>query len=63
MAEQKATNITWHQHALSREDRETLLKQKGVLLWFTGLSASGKSTVANEVTYQLHQMGKFWLKV
>jgi adenylylsulfate kinase len=58
MTEQKATNITWHQHALSREDRESLLKQKGVLLWFTGLSASGKSTVANEVTYQLHQMGK-----
>ncbi len=58
MAEQKATNITWHQHTLSREDRETLLKQKGVLIWFTGLSASGKSTVANEVTYQLHQMGK-----
>jgi adenylylsulfate kinase len=58
MTEQKATNITWHQHALSREDRETLLKQKGVLIWFTGLSASGKSTVANEVTYQLHQMGK-----
>jgi adenylylsulfate kinase len=58
MTEQKATNITWHQHTLSRLDRETLLKQKGVLLWFTGLSASGKSTVANEVTYQLHQMGK-----
>lgn len=58
MTEQKATNITWHQHTLVREDRETLLKQKGVLLWFTGLSASGKSTVANEVTYQLHQMGK-----
>jgi adenylylsulfate kinase len=58
MAEQKATNITWHQHAITRKDRETLLKQKGVLLWFTGLSASGKSTVANEVTYQLHQMGK-----
>jgi adenylylsulfate kinase len=58
MTEQKATNITWHQHTLSREDRETLLKQKGVLIWFTGLSASGKSTVANEVTYQLHQMGK-----
>jgi adenylylsulfate kinase len=58
MTEQKATNITWHQHTLSRDDRETLLKQKGALLWFTGLSASGKSTVANEVTYQLHQMGK-----
>lgn len=58
MAEQKATNITWHQHAITRKDRETLLKQKGVLLWFTGLSASGKSTVANEVTFQLHQIGK-----
>jgi len=58
MTEQKATNITWHQHTVSRKDRETLLKQKGILLWFTGLSASGKSTVANEVTYRLHQMGK-----
>jgi adenylylsulfate kinase len=58
MTEQKATNITWHQHTISRKDRETLLSQKGVLIWFTGLSASGKSTVANEVTYKLHQMGK-----
>jgi adenylylsulfate kinase len=58
MAEQKATNITWHEHKIARENREALLNQKGVLLWFTGLSASGKSTVANEVTYRLHQMGK-----
>ena len=58
MTEQKATNITWHEHKITRQERETLLKQKGVLLWFTGLSASGKSTVANEVTNQLHQMGK-----
>lgn len=58
MNEQKATNITWHEHKVSREDRENLLKQKGALLWFTGLSASGKSTVANEVTFQLQQMGK-----
>ncbi|MGE5341070.1 MAG: adenylyl-sulfate kinase [Candidatus Omnitrophota bacterium] len=58
MTIQKATNITWHEHQVSREDREQLLNQKGVLLWFTGLSASGKSTVANEVTCQLHQMGK-----
>jgi adenylylsulfate kinase len=55
---QKATNITWHEHKVSREEREALLKQKGVLLWFTGLSASGKSSVANEVVHQLHQMGK-----
>lgn len=58
MNEQKATNITWHEHNVSREEREELLKQKGVLLWFTGLSACGKSTVANEVTYRLHKMGK-----
>ncbi|MCP5047861.1 MAG: adenylyl-sulfate kinase [bacterium] len=58
MNDQKATNITWHEHLVNREEREGLLKQKGVLLWFTGLSASGKSTVANEVTYRLHQMGK-----
>jgi len=55
---QKATNITWHEHKVAREEREALLKQKGVLLWFTGLSASGKSTVANEVVHQLHEMGK-----
>jgi adenylylsulfate kinase len=58
MNKQKATNITWHEHKISRSEREVLLKQKGVLLWFTGLSASGKSTVANEVTNRLHQIGK-----
>lgn len=58
MTDQKATNITWHQHTVAQKDREDLLNQKGVLLWFTGLSASGKSTIANEVTYQLHQTGK-----
>ncbi len=58
MKEQKATNITWHEHKVSREEREKLLGQKGVILWFTGLSGSGKSTVANEVSHRLHQMGK-----
>lgn len=56
--QQKATNITWHEHAVTHKDREALLNQKGVLLWFTGLSASGKSTIANEVAYRLHEMGK-----
>jgi adenylylsulfate kinase len=46
MAEQKATNITWHEGAVSREEREKLLDQKGVTVWMTGLSASGKSTIA-----------------
>ncbi len=58
MAEKKATNVTWHEHKVKREDRERLLKQKGVLLWFTGLSASGKSTIANEVCNRLFKSGK-----
>ncbi|RLF58329.1 MAG: adenylyl-sulfate kinase [Thermoplasmata archaeon] len=59
MKEQKATNVTWHKHKVEKKDRETLLKQKGVILWFTGLSGSGKSTIANEVAYQLHKKGNF----
>src|SRR5436190_23597591 len=42
----KATNITWHEGAVSRGEREQLLNQKGVTVWMTGLSASGKSTIA-----------------
>lgn len=41
-----ATNITWHGGQVSREDRQKLLRQKGVTLWLTGLSAAGKSTIA-----------------
>jgi adenylylsulfate kinase len=58
MNESKATNVTWHMHKVKREARETLLTQKGVVLWFTGLSGSGKSTVANEVSHRLHSMKK-----
>ncbi|MCK4763010.1 MAG: adenylyl-sulfate kinase [Candidatus Aminicenantes bacterium] len=58
MNEQKATNVVWHEHLVKKEDREKLLNQKGVVLWFTGLSACGKSTVANEVAFQLHKQGK-----
>jgi len=58
MKEQKSTNVTWHNHKVGREQREELLKQKGVVLWFTGLSGSGKSTIANEVAYKLQKMGK-----
>src|SRR5215211_3387296 len=46
MAEQKATNITWHEGSVSRQEREKLPGQKGVTVWMTGLSASGKSTIA-----------------
>ena len=49
MTKQKATNITWHEGHVTKQDREKLLSQKGVTIWFTGLSGSGKSTVAREV--------------
>lgn len=56
--EQKATNIVWHDMNVKREHREKLLSQKSVLLWFTGLSGSGKSTVASALEKRLHEMGK-----
>ncbi len=48
-------NITWHQHAVSREARQQFHGHRGCVLWFTGLSGCGKSTVANIVDHQLHQ--------
>lgn len=57
MTEQKATNITWHQSALSKLDREKLLNQKGVVIWFTGLPSSGKSTLAHAVEEELFTRG------
>jgi len=58
MTEQKATNVTWHAHLVTSEDRCKLAGHKGAVLWFTGLSACGKSTVANEVDYKLNGQGK-----
>ena len=46
MSESKSTNITWHEGHVGRRDREALLGQCGATLWLTGLSASGKSTIA-----------------
>ena len=57
MAQQKSTNITWHEATVTAEDREKLLNQKGCVIWFTGLSGSGKSTLANAVEQVLHQQG------
>ena len=42
----KATNVTWQEGDVNRDHRENLLNQKGCTLWFTGLSGSGKSTIA-----------------
>ena len=58
MADQKATNVHWHQGDVTREDRNQLLGQKGATLWFTGLSGSGKSTVAVALEKALFQRGK-----
>src|SRR6185436_3328703 len=57
MTEIKATNITWHEGHVSREDRQKMLKQKGTTIWFTGLSGSGKSTIAFTVEHALLQRG------
>ena len=51
------TNVTWHDHSVSREEREQLNRHKGCVIWFTGLSACGKSTVANLVDHKLHKKG------
>ncbi len=53
MAGQKATNIKWHQGKITKEDRVKLLNQKGVTIWLTGLSGSGKSTIAVEIEHAL----------
>jgi len=54
----KATNITWHEGSVTRAEREKLLKQKGVTVWMTGLSASGKSTIACILEQMLLHMKK-----
>ncbi len=58
MTEIKAANITRHEGHVTRDSRETMLKQKGCTLWFTGLSGSGKSTVAYTLEHALVQTGK-----
>jgi adenylylsulfate kinase len=54
----KATNITWHEGHATREERNKLLGQKGATLWFTGLSGSGKSTIAFTLEHALVQRGR-----
>ena len=51
------TNVTWHEHEVSRNDRESLNGHKGCVIWFTGLSGSGKSTIANALDHKLHEWG------
>ena len=57
MSTNKATNIVRHEGHVSRDERESKLKQKGVLLWLTGLPSSGKSTIAYTVEHALANRG------
>jgi adenylylsulfate kinase len=57
MAQQKATNITWHAGNITREERAALTRQKPCCIWLTGLSACGKSTIAMALEQVLVQRG------
>ena len=54
----RATNITWHEGHVTRAARARLLGQKGATLWFTGLSGSGKSTIAFTLEHALVEQGR-----
>jgi len=55
---QKSENVTWHGGSIGRAERADLLGQRGATVWFTGLSGSGKSTVAVAVEAALHAAGR-----
>jgi adenylylsulfate kinase len=52
-----SSNTVFHHYNITRADREKKLGQRGFVLWFTGLSGSGKSTIANAVEQQLFDSG------
>jgi adenylylsulfate kinase len=58
VASQKATNITWHEGHVTKAERESVLGQRGATIWLTGLSGSGKSTVAVAAEKVLLQRGR-----
>ena len=58
MAIQKATNVTWQDGEVTREHRYQILRQKGATIWFTGLSGSGKSTIAVALENALFERDK-----
>ncbi|HSD97947.1 MAG TPA: adenylyl-sulfate kinase [Sulfuricaulis sp.] len=58
MTEIRATNITWHEGHVKREEREQLLSQNGATIWFTGLSGAGKSTIAFTLEHALIERGQ-----
>ncbi|XP_076934134.1 adenylyl-sulfate kinase 3-like [Bidens hawaiensis] len=58
MFEEASRNVVWHKCSVEKNDRQELLKQRGCVIWITGLSGSGKSTVACALTRILHARGK-----
>ncbi len=58
MTQTKATNIVWHEGHVSRQERESLLDQRGVMVWLTGLPSSGKSTIAFTAEHLLVARGR-----
>jgi adenylylsulfate kinase len=58
VSERKATNITWHDGQVGRKEREALLGQRGATIWLTGLSGSGKSTIAVAAEQALVERGQ-----
>jgi adenylylsulfate kinase len=54
---QKSSNITWHGAIVSAEERQQVIGQKGAVVWLTGLSASGKSTLARRAEQLLLERG------
>ncbi len=58
MSANRSTNITWHAGQIERADRERLLGQRGVTIWLTGLSGSGKSTIAVAAEAALVERGR-----
>lgn len=58
MGESKSENVVWHNTSVNRDARIRVSGQKSAVLWFTGLSGSGKSTIANALELRLNQAGK-----
>jgi adenylylsulfate kinase len=57
MSETRATNIVWHAHTVTRDERERKFGHRGCTIWMTGLSGSGKSTLANALDDALWRRG------
>lgn len=57
MSEMEKTDVTWHDHHVTRSEREQSNRHRGTVVWFTGLSGCGKSTVANLVDRKLFEWG------